>query len=77
MKISILHSYIQYNMRFTYPAVRREAFSEVLHGHTIADPYRWLEDPNSSETTAFVEAQNSLFHGFTDSYPRRETLKQQ
>jgi prolyl oligopeptidase len=62
--------------RFHYPAVRREAFSEVLHGHTIMDPYRWIENPNSSETTCFVEEQNSLFQGFIESYSDREKLKQ-
>jgi hypothetical protein len=36
-----------------YPKVKRdEAVVENLHGVTIADPYRWLEDPDSAETQA-------------------------
>jgi hypothetical protein len=35
----------------TYPKVRRdENFVEELHGYKVADPYRWLENPESEET---------------------------
>jgi prolyl oligopeptidase len=38
-------------MTWAYPKVRRdENFSECLHGYKVADPYRWLEDPDSEET---------------------------
>lgn len=44
-----------------YPRVRRdEAVVEELHGTRVADPYRWLEDPDSKETEEFVEKQNVL-----------------
>lgn len=35
-----------------YPEVRRDDTVETLHGMKIADPYRWLEDPDSPETVA-------------------------
>jgi len=61
---------------FVYPKVRRDTgVVETLHGHTIADPYRWLEDPDSNETKTFVEAQNNLTGPFLRQCPIREKYK--
>ena len=49
----------------TYKAFRRESTVELLHGHSVPDPYRWLEHPDAQETKDFVQHQNSLFHEFT------------
>ncbi len=54
-----------------YPVVRRESFSEELHGVQVADPYRWLEDPDSEETAAFVAAQNKISGPYIASSPIR------
>ena len=45
----------------TYPPARRADVTETLHGLTISDPYRWLEDPASDETKAWSAAQDALF----------------
>ena len=44
----------------SYPVTRRLDLVEVIHGHEIADTYRWLEDPDSAETAAWVEHQNAV-----------------
>ncbi|RIJ77259.1 S9 family peptidase [Nakamurella silvestris] len=43
-----------------YPQVERDDTTEVLHGRRVEDPYRYLEDPNSKRTEAFVAAQNAV-----------------
>ena len=55
----------------TYPAARREALVEKLHGTGIADPYRWMEDIDSKETRQFVEDQAALAGSYLSKIPQR------
>jgi len=57
--------------RLTSPATRVEPVTEELHGHTIVDPYRWLEDDESPETRAWVDAQNAYTRRVLDASPSR------
>src|SRR3954453_12516395 len=43
-----------------YPDAARLDLVEDLHGHRIADPYRWLEDADDARTRAWSEAQDAL-----------------
>ena len=43
-----------------YPAAARVEVTDTLHGVTVADPYRWLEDERSPETQAWVDQENEL-----------------
>jgi len=45
------------------------------HGAKIADPYRWLEDDNSPETKAWVEAQNQVTFDYLRSIPELNSIK--
>ena len=55
------------------PQTRRdEDVVETLHGQRIPDPYRWLEDPDSAETAAWVTAQNEVTEAHLRSLPARD-----
>ncbi|MFB6255051.1 MAG: S9 family peptidase, partial [Halobacteriaceae archaeon] len=41
----------------TPPATEKRTVTENLHGDTIVDPYRWLED-DSEEVRSWIEKQN-------------------
>lgn len=57
-----------------YPQTHRGDVVEELHGVTIADPYRWLEEPDAPETRSWIEAQNEVTFGFLRDIPGRERI---
>lgn len=60
---------------FYYPEARKGNQVDVYHGIEVPDPYRWLEDPDSEETRAWIEAQNELTFGYLESIPQRNEIK--
>ena len=58
-----------------YPPARKSDQTDDYHGVKVADPYRWLEDLDSAETRAWVEAENKLAFGFLESIPERTAIK--
>ncbi|HEY9667851.1 MAG TPA: prolyl oligopeptidase family serine peptidase [Coleofasciculaceae cyanobacterium] len=59
-----------------YPSTRKSDQVDDYHGTKVADPYRWLEDLNSEETQAWVEAQNQLISSYLSEIPAREPIKE-
>ncbi len=57
-----------------YPETRKSDQVDDYHGTKVADPYRWLEDLDSAETSAWVEAQNKVTFGYLAQIPERERL---
>ncbi len=61
---------------FAYPQPHPANQVDDYHGTKVADPYRWLEDPDSDETKAWVEAENKVTLGLLETIPARDRLKQ-
>jgi len=57
-----------------YPPADRDATVDVLHGVSVADPYRYLEDADSERTRAFVQAQNDLSGPYLAALPAAAPL---
>lgn len=61
--------------KFNYPATRKGEQVDNYHGTEVADYYRWLENPDSTETKAWVEAQNKVTFNFLEQIPAKDNIK--
>jgi prolyl oligopeptidase len=59
-----------------YPETRRGDVKDDYHGTKVADPYRWLEDPDSPESRTWIEAQNRVTESYLAQIPRREKIRE-
>ncbi|MEG5135570.1 MULTISPECIES: prolyl oligopeptidase family serine peptidase [unclassified Microcoleus] len=66
----------KFDRPLSYPTTRKIDQTDDYHGVQVSDPYRWLEDPDSEETQAWVEAQNQVTFGYLSQIPAREKIKQ-
>jgi prolyl oligopeptidase len=59
-----------------YPVAKKVDQADDYHGTKVADPYRWLEDANSAETKAWVDAENKVTQSWLAQIPQREAIRQ-
>ncbi len=59
-----------------YPQTAQAEQSDNYHGVEIKDPYRWLENPDSDETRAWVKAQNEVTTGYLETIAARDKIQQ-
>jgi prolyl oligopeptidase len=59
-----------------YPDAHKSDQVDDYHGKKVADPYRWLENTESQETRAWVEAENKLTSAYLNQISERTWIKQ-
>jgi len=60
--------------RLPYPPSRVSDTVDLLHGESIPDSYRWLEDGASPEVRAWTDAQNALTAAYLESVVERPVI---
>lgn len=60
---------------FKYPSTKTEGVVDNYHGVKVADPYRWLENNESSETKDWIDAENKVTFAYLESLGSRQSFK--
>ncbi|MDR0510810.1 MAG: prolyl oligopeptidase family serine peptidase [Rikenellaceae bacterium] len=59
-----------------YPVARMDSsVADDYFGTRVDDPYRWMEDDNSAETAAWVEAERAVTADYLSKIPWREAVR--
>ena len=58
-----------------YPKPRKADQIDDYHGTKVADPFRWLEDPDSPESREWINAENKITDAYLAQIPEREMIK--
>src|SRR4029077_20927716 len=53
-----------------------ESVTEVLHGVSVTDPYRWLEEQHSPRTRQWIEEQTQYARSYLDNLPGRQKIRE-
>lgn len=67
------HRYVDRSL--VYPHTRTVDQIDDYHGTKVADPYRWLEDPDTDDARRWIEAQNKLTFAYLAEIPARDRIK--
>jgi prolyl oligopeptidase len=57
------------------PLSEQEPVTEILHGVSVTDAYRWLEDQDSSRTRGWIEEQTRYARNYLHAIPGRELIR--
>ena len=61
--------------QWAYPPAHTVDQVDDYHGTKVADPYRWLEDPDASDSQKWIEAQVGLTRAYLDAVPERKAIE--
>jgi prolyl oligopeptidase len=57
------------------PPAHKDDTVDTIHGVAVADPYRWLENQDSPETRAWIDAEDRCTAAVLDSAPGRSQIE--
>ena len=58
-----------------YPNSKKTDQTDDYHGTIVADPYRWLEDVDSTETLEWIKKQNEVTFSFLEQISSRDVIR--
>ena len=61
--------------QINYPHTKKLDQQDNYFGTVVKDPYRWLEDDNSSETKEWVDQQNKVTQEYLSKIPYRNEVR--
>src|SRR5947209_864899 len=61
--------------QLAYPPAPRGTVTDTFFGTPVADPYRWMEDVDAPQTTAWVKAEGDLTRSYLDAIPQRNAIR--
>lgn len=64
------------NFEIEYPETKKGEVQDEYFGTIVNDPFRWLEDDNSTQTVEWVKSQNELTFAYLKTIPYRDAMKQ-
>ena len=70
----LLHA--QDSKKIIYPSSKKVDQQDNYFGTKVSDPYRWLEDENSTDTKSWIKAEKQVTEQYLSAIPFREKIKQ-
>ncbi len=62
--------------RMKYPETKQIEQVDNYFGTEVADPYRWLEDPDDPQTDKWIDAQNATTNEYLSQIPFRQSINE-
>ena len=63
-------------VRLAYPTTKTVDKVDDYFGTRVPDPYRWLENNDSAEVAAWVEAENKVTFSYLEKIPYRQQVRE-
>jgi len=67
---------VGFSSKLTYPNAHQSEQSDNYHGVIVADPYRWLENPDSEETQAWIAEENKVTSHYLENIRAKQQIQQ-